>query len=118
MAPRLPRSIVARIEDALQEPGVQLDELYLNRIAETYNVSLRTIYAHKSRLEAGCPVAPWSGGPRTVRGRDPGPLRTRGSAQMRPRREASGAKRCELPLRGRRVRLLRNGPSLGSWGRP
>jgi hypothetical protein len=41
-------------------------EHYLKQLAHDYNTSLRTIYRHKSRVEANCPVARRSSGPRRI----------------------------------------------------
>lgn len=66
MANRLSPSVVARIEDALTEPGITRDTEFYKRLATNLNVSLRSIYNHKRRIGANVPVGARSGGPKPI----------------------------------------------------
>ena len=62
MAPRLLVTIVAQIDRAIRDYGLSLTRTNYLRIAKTYNVSIQTIYRHKSRIEVNRPVRrPWGG---------------------------------------------------------
>lgn len=50
MASRLDDDVVARIEDALCASGAVHNRSYLQSIADTYKITLQTIYHHKKRV--------------------------------------------------------------------
>ena len=64
MPPRLSVATVARIEDALREPTVFITPEYIQQLAVDYHTTIRTIYRHRRRIQANCPVFPRAGGPR------------------------------------------------------
>jgi hypothetical protein len=45
---RLDPNVIARIEDALRQPDVVIDEPYLKQLALNYNTILCIIYRHKA----------------------------------------------------------------------
>jgi hypothetical protein len=63
---RLSVAVAARIEDALREPNIHITPQYIKRLAVDYKTTARTIYRHKARVLANCPVAPCLGGARPV----------------------------------------------------
>lgn len=65
MPRRLHSSVVARIQDALNEP-VPLTHAYLKQIANANRTTIRTVYRQKERFDAGCGADRRSGGPRRV----------------------------------------------------
>ena len=62
MPARLPTSVVADIEHALDEPG-PLPFDYLEQIAVIHSTSIQTVYRIKKRLDKGLKALPLSGGP-------------------------------------------------------
>jgi hypothetical protein len=63
---RLDPNVIAHIEDALRQPDVVIDELYLKQLALNYDTTLCTIYRHKARVALDAPVERRRGGPRAV----------------------------------------------------
>jgi len=66
MPGRLSAIVVARIEEALREPGVEFTTQFYTQLATSYDTTVRTIYRHHERIKANCPVGRLSGGPHRV----------------------------------------------------
>ena len=66
MAPRLKGRVVARIEDALRDPGMRVDKKYLRMLASDFRTSIRSIYRILRRVRLGQRVMPLSGGPTRI----------------------------------------------------
>jgi hypothetical protein len=59
-------AVIARIEDAIRENHYMPNHQLIQQLAEGYNTTVRTIYNHKARIDAGIPVARPTGGPRMI----------------------------------------------------
>jgi transposase len=57
---------IARIEDAIRETHHMPNHQLMQQLAVDHRTTLRTVYRHKARIDAGLPVARRSGGPRRV----------------------------------------------------
>jgi transposase len=66
MAPRLSNAVVLQIEHALQQPGINVDEILINILATNFKTTTRTIRYHKLRIEQGRAFGGHKGGPRRV----------------------------------------------------
>lgn len=62
MPARLNPTVVARIEDALQEPGMCWNEEQIKHLADQYHTTPRTIRRHKARILNRRPVGKRTGG--------------------------------------------------------
>jgi hypothetical protein len=62
MPDRLDITTIARIEDALRDPDAMLDSQYVAQLAHDYECHISTIYRHKRRVLANCPLMPRLGG--------------------------------------------------------
>jgi len=62
MLNRLSTAVVARIKDALRQPGVKLDYNYMQLLANTYNIYISIIYRYKSRIYSNIAPGRRSGG--------------------------------------------------------
>ena len=58
--------VIERLESDLRELGPNLSTNYIKQLASNYDTTVKTIYWHKARVEAGMPPRPASGGPRRV----------------------------------------------------
>jgi hypothetical protein len=57
---------IAQIEDALTDPAVIIDFIYIQQLAINYNTTIQTIYRHKKRIERALPVSRRSRGLKQV----------------------------------------------------
>jgi hypothetical protein len=58
--------VIERLESDLRELGPNLSTNYIKQLASNYDITVKTIYWHKARVEAGMLPRPASGGPRRV----------------------------------------------------
>jgi transposase len=66
MPDRLDVATIARIEDALRDPTAAHDYQYARQLAIDYECYISTIYRHKQRVAAECPLMPRSGGAQRI----------------------------------------------------
>ncbi|KAM3064779.1 hypothetical protein ACMFMF_011953 [Clarireedia jacksonii] len=62
MAPRLDKDVIARIEDALLEDGVNIDHHFIKQLAARFGTTVAMVYSHKKRLASGIGLQPRTGG--------------------------------------------------------
>ena len=57
---------IARIEDTIRETYHMPNHQLMQQLVVDHRTTLRTVYRHKARIDAGLPVARRLGGPRRV----------------------------------------------------